>query len=181
MVGYITLKLSNISYTTGPHLRIGEGSICLVRYLRKSHMSSRGTPCIQRPGSLGSLYQNDLTGLIDEILGFTIIIDPSDSPYQKDLTGLINEIILSTRLTRFISAPTISGPGRNGPGPSSKTNDKILLHLKAIPEKNKPYKEQVDAQVYPWILFDRLPGLFHFPAPVDIIKDHHRRRRQLPV
>ena len=47
----------------------------------------------------------------------------------------------------------------------------MLLRLKFSPEKNYPDKKQVNAAGNCIIIFYSFPCDFHFPAPVNIIKN----------
>ena len=50
----------------------------------------------------------------------------------------------------------------------------MLFFPEFLPEKNDPGKEKVDAAADQWMFFYGFPGLFHFPAPMDIVKDKDR-------
>jgi hypothetical protein len=47
----------------------------------------------------------------------------------------------------------------------------MLFFPEFLPEKNDPDKEKVNAAADRWMIFNGLPGLFHFPAPVYVIED----------
>jgi hypothetical protein len=47
----------------------------------------------------------------------------------------------------------------------------MLLLFKLLPKKNYPDKEKVNTASYRIMLFYSFPGLFHFFAPMNIIKN----------
>ena len=50
----------------------------------------------------------------------------------------------------------------------------MLFFPEIRPEKNNSDKEKVNAASDQWMSFYSFPGLLHFPAPVDIIKNKDR-------
>ncbi len=49
----------------------------------------------------------------------------------------------------------------------------MLFHLELIAEKYQSHKKQINGKTYRGVLLNIFPGLFHFGAPVNIVKDHH--------
>ena len=47
----------------------------------------------------------------------------------------------------------------------------MLFLFKLRAEKNKPKEKNVNRAPYGRMLFDFLPGFFHFLAPMDVIKN----------
>ena len=50
----------------------------------------------------------------------------------------------------------------------------MLFFPEFLPKKNDPDKEKVDTATDSRMFLNGFPGLFHFPAPVDVIKDKDR-------
>ena len=50
----------------------------------------------------------------------------------------------------------------------------MLLFFEFFPEKNNPQKEKINGTCHSNIFTDLLPGIFHSPAPVYIIKNKYR-------
>lgn len=50
----------------------------------------------------------------------------------------------------------------------------MLFFMKFLPENHNPKKKKVNAATNGWMVFNIPPGLFHFPAPVNVIKNKHR-------
>ena len=51
-------------------------------------------------------------------------------------------------------------------------NRKMLFYLELIAEKDQSDKKQIDGKRYCRIFLYLFPGLFHFGAPVNVVKDH---------
>lgn len=47
----------------------------------------------------------------------------------------------------------------------------MLLFVKFLPEEYDTNKEKINTAKYSRVCYNGLPGCFHFPAPVNIIKD----------
>ena len=54
---------------------------------------------------------------------------------------------------------------------ASKPDSEIPLLFKLLPEKYNAQEEKIYAATDIYVLYDRFPGLFHFPAPMYIIKN----------
>ena len=57
---------------------------------------------------------------------------------------------------------------------ASETDTKMPFFLEFLPKKNDTDKKKINGTPNGWMGPDCIPGYFHFPAPVNIIKDQYR-------
>ncbi len=53
----------------------------------------------------------------------------------------------------------------------SKADRKMLFYLVFLSKKHEADKEKIDTERYLLVLFNCLPGSFHFLAPVHVVKN----------